>query len=190
MKKKNYALYLLLISLLTILSLSMFGCEKKTSKPEVVAKDFLEGTFVVQDYDNAEKVEALLESDDIVIWESAPSDSGAIGTFSDEVIKQLEELYYGKVYNLITDNLKSKGPHGAPFTFENEAKKAGYTTSTKSFDLKETGKSTETVKTYNYNLVLEVKYDDNTVKENKVVGSLRLVKEKDKWLVDYLEIIK
>ena len=192
MKKKNYALYLLLICLLTIFSLSMFGCKKKTSQAEVVARDFLEGTFVVQDYDNSAKVEALWESDDIVIMDE--NDSGAIGTYSDEVNKQLEELYYGKVYNLITDNLKSKGTliqsRTCPFAYEYQAKSDGYTTSTKSLELKETGNSTETAKTYSYTLVLEVKYDDNTVKEEKVVGSLRLVKEKDKWLVDYLEIIR
>lgn len=185
MKKKNYATHLLLISLFTIFSLSMFGCAKKTSNPEVVAKEFLEGLFVVQNYDNWEKLEDVLES-------QQSSASGEAGLVSYEVTEELEELYCGKLYNIISDGLRSEQTliaiRACPATFEGIAQEEGYTTTTKSFELKETGNCTKTSKTYSYTLVLDAKYDDNTVKEKKLVGSIRIVKENDKWLVDFLEM--
>lgn len=186
MKKKNYATYLLLISLLTIFSLSMFGCEKKTRDPEVVAKEFLEGTFVVQSYDNWEKLEEYF----ISLQSSASEETGLV---SYEINEELEELCYVKIGNLISDSLRSRQTLIATTnclpTYERIAKEEGYTTTTKTLDLKPTGKFTETAKVYNYTLVLDAKYDDNTIKEKKVVGSIHLVKENDKWLVDYLEMI-
>ena len=170
-----------------IISSSFVGCQNiKATSPEATAKSFLKGFYEVENYDQLKEIEeALIKIDEGTV---PPEGGEGIGILPEDKVKKYVEASLSHINPLITSDFGDTLMANRSITKNlNLAKEYNYTTKIKAINL-EPINSTETKRSYYYyKITLVITYPKEIIEEQVLEGSLGLLKEDGKWLVDTMK---